>query len=204
MSAPQPPHVLASPAARDGAIDELSVLLRRAALGDETAFARIYQVASPRLYGVILRILHEASHAEEVTREAFLTIWATSAQYDPARCSAMSWMLTIAHRGAVDHVRSAEAATSRDDTRFVEQESSSSIDVTADTAPPSIDAARGRAALRTLPPRQRTAILLAYFAGQTHRQVATILGVPPSIANSEIREGLHSLANALVTPATPA
>ena len=204
MNEPQPLHTPASASGRDQSIDDLADLLRRTALGDEIAFAQIYQIASPRLYGMALRVLRESGHAEEVTQEAFMVIWATSAQYDPSRGSAMGWMLTIAHRRAVDRVRHAQAATRRNDTWALEQQNATSIDITADTAHASIEATRVRAALRTLPVKQRTAIFLAYFAGQTHTQVATSLGIPHGTAKSRIRDGLHALADTLATTAASA
>jgi RNA polymerase sigma-70 factor (ECF subfamily) len=204
MNEPQPLHTPASAPGRDQSIDDLAYLLRRTARGDEIAFAQIYQIASPRLYGMALRVLRESGHAEEVTQEAFMVIWATSAQYDPSRGSAMGWMLTIAHRRAVDRVRHAQAATKRNDTWALEQQNETSIDITADTAHASIEAARVRAALRTLPVKQRTAIFLAYFAGQTHTQVATSLGIPQGTAKSRIRDGLHALADTLDTTAASA
>ena len=202
MTDPRPLRALASAAGQDG-VEVLPDLLRRAALGDETAFAQIYQIASPRLYGMALRVLREGRHAEEVTQEAFMVIWSTSAQYDPARGSAMGWMLTIAHRRAVDRVRSAQAATRRNDTWFLEQQSAATMDATAESAHASIEAARVRAALRCLPVKQRSAIFLAYFAGQTHTQVATSLGIPHGTAKSRIRDGLRALSDALAqTPAS--
>lgn len=186
---------------RDDASDDLSDLLRRSALGDQAAFAQIYEIAAPRLYGVALCVLRESGHAEEVTQETFMTIWTTSAHYDPARGSAIGWMLTIAHLRAVDRIRCAQSATRRNDTWFLEQQNVTSTDATAESAPASIEAARVRAALRSLPVMQRTAIFLAYFAGQTHTQVASYLGIPHGTAKSRIREGLHTLANALATTA---
>lgn len=197
MNDPRPLRTPASAPGPDQAMDELPDLFRRTALGDETAFARVYQIASPRLYGLTLRVLRESGHAEEVTQEAFIVIWATSAQYDPARGSAMSWMLTIAHRRAVDRVRSAQAATRRNDTWALEQQNATSMDETAEWAYASIEAARVRAALCSLSAKQRTAIFLAYFAGQTHAQVATYLGIPHGTAKSRIRDGLRALSDAL-------
>jgi RNA polymerase sigma-70 factor (ECF subfamily) len=198
MNDPRPLPTPTSASVRDQAMDELPDLFRRTALGDETAFARVYQIASPRLYGLTLRVLRESGHAEEVTQEAFIVIWATSAQYDPARGSAMSWMLTIAHRRAVDRVRSAQAATRRNDTWVLEQQNATSMmDETAELAYASIEAARVRAALCSLSAKQRTAIFLAYFAGQTHAQVATYLGIPHGTAKSRIRDGLRALSDAL-------
>ncbi len=181
----------------------LADLLRRTALGDEPAFAEVYRMVAPRLYGIALRVLRQPGMAEEVTQEAFMLIWRTSPRYDPTRGSAMGWMLTIAHRRAIDRVRSAQATSRRDHTWAWQHPDANPTDTTVESAHASIDAARVQAALRNLPAKQRTAITLAYFAGQTHTQVATSLGIPHGTAKSRIRDGLHALNNALATTAAP-
>src|SRR3954470_374278 len=94
---------------------QLDRLLRRAASGDETAFAELYDAVSARLFGLVRRVVRDPAQSEEVTQEVFLEIWRHSGRFDPSRGSALSWMLTIAHRKAVDRVRSAESARHRDD-----------------------------------------------------------------------------------------
>ena len=86
-------------ATRSGA--DLADLLRRSARGDEAAFAELYDATSRRLYGMVLRVVRDHAMSEEVTQEVYLDVWRQSARFDPARGSAMSWLLTIAHRAAV-------------------------------------------------------------------------------------------------------
>ncbi len=112
---------------------DLSELLRAAATGDETAFADLYDATSARLYGLVLRVVRDPAQAEEVTQEAFLDVWRASARFDPAAGSAMGWMLTIAHRKAVDRVRSAQAATDRED-HYGARTQDRSFDATAEQA----------------------------------------------------------------------
>src|SRR5690606_745852 len=81
-------------------------LLSRAARGDETAFAELYDATSARVHGLVVRVVRDRAQSEEVTQEAYLEIWRHCTRFDPARGSALSWMLTIAHRKAVDRVRS--------------------------------------------------------------------------------------------------
>lgn len=195
-----PDAQVALPALDHDATASLPDLLRRAAQGDEVAFAGVYQIAAPRLYGMALRVLGHRGHAEEVTQEAFLVIWSTCARFDPARGSAMGWMLTIAHRRAVDRVRSAHASSQRDDSWSMRELQIAEGDSTGEAAHASMGAARVRAALGNLSPKHKTAIFLAYFGGQTYTEVAASLGIPQGRAKTRIRDGLHALNGALTAP----
>src|SRR5690348_15913128 len=88
--------------------------LKAASRGDQQAFARVYDATSAKMYGLVLRVLRNPAMAEEVTQECFLEIWRQSARYEAERGSALAWMLTIAHRRAVDRVRAVEASDRRD------------------------------------------------------------------------------------------
>ena len=171
-------------------------LLRRSATGDEAAFGELYDAVAPRLYGLVLRVVRDPAQSEEVAQEAFLEIWRQSARFDPARGSALAWMMTIAHRKAVDRVRSAEAASRRDETwQATTQEVEH--DSTAETAVGRLDAERVRRALGTLTPAQRGAVELAYLSGYTHTEVATMLDLPLGTAKTRIRDGLIRLRDTL-------
>src|SRR5919112_3870950 len=95
---------------------DLAELLKRSGRGDQRAFAQLYDAVSARVFGLALRVVRDPAQAEEVCQEALLDLWRTSARYDPARGSAISWIFTLVHRKAVDRVRSAEASTRRDTT----------------------------------------------------------------------------------------
>ena len=96
------------------AVDHAGQLLLRVADGDQAAFARLYDMLSPRAFGLILRVLVDRSQSEEVLQEVFLEIWQSAARFAPNKGQGRSWVLTIAHRRAVDRVRSAQASTDRD------------------------------------------------------------------------------------------
>src|SRR6188474_1982901 len=100
----------------DGAdsVDLIGVLLVQIAEGDQNAFARMYDLLSPRVFGLILRVLVDRSQSEEVLQEVFLEVWQSAGRFAPNRGQGRSWILTIAHRRAVDRVRSAQASTDRD------------------------------------------------------------------------------------------
>jgi RNA polymerase sigma-70 factor (ECF subfamily) len=177
-------------------VPDLGELLRRSSRGDEAAFAALYDATTRRVFGLALRVVRDPAQAEEVTQEAFLEIWRTSARFDRDRGSALAWMLTIVHRKAVDRVRSAEASTRRD-TTYHQGATTVEHDTTAEAAEASLEAHRIRGALRTLTDVQREALELAYFGGYTHTEVARMLDLPVGTAKTRIRDGLIRLRDAM-------
>lgn len=183
-----------SPAAALG--PDLGALLTRAARGDESAFAELYDATSARVHGLVVRVVRDRAQSEEVTQEAYLDIWRHCTRYDASRGSALSWMMTIAHRKAVDRIRSAEASKARDITyeaTTVEREH----DTTLEEVEVRLDQQRVRRALATLTETQRGAVELAYLGGHTHTEVAALLGIPLGTAKTRIRDGLIRLRDTL-------
>lgn len=173
-------------------VPALSDLLRQVGQGDDAAFAQLYDATAARVHGLICRILVDRAMSEEVTQEAFLEIWRTSPRFDPARGSALSWLFTIAHRKAVDRVRSTEAARHRD-TAYVVTQNEPEYDSTAESVDGSLRATAVRMAIKELSPLQREAVELAYFEGISHAEVAQRLDIPLGTAKSRIRDGLLKL-----------
>jgi RNA polymerase sigma-70 factor (ECF subfamily) len=180
----------------EGTGTPLAELLSRCARGDEHAFADLYDATARRVHGLVLRVVRDPAQAEEVTQEVYLQAWRTSARYDEQKGSAMSWLMTLAHRRAVDRVRSAEAA-SRQDTTYHQRTQVVPHDATAEAAETSIEAHRVRTALAELTKVQREALELAYFGGYTHTEVATLLDLPVGTAKTRIRDGLIRLRDAM-------
>lgn len=174
----------------------LAELIKRSSRGDEAAFAEWYDATAPRAFGLAVRVLRDRAQAEEVTQEVYLDCWCNSARFDETRGSALSWLLTIVHRKAVDRVRSAEASGRRD-TSYTQQEQTVDHDSTAESATASLEASRVRAALDHLTLKQRQAIELAFLGGYTHTEVATMLDLPVGTAKTRIRDGLIRLRDAL-------
>lgn len=185
-----PRGVPAAPGATQA--DVLAELLRRSAKGDQRAFADLYDATSSRVFGLAVRVVRDPAQAEEVVQEAYLEVWKTSSRFDQERGSALSWLMTICHRKAVDRVRSAEASTRRD-TSYHQQNTTIDHDSTSDAAQASMEAQRVRNALKGLTDVQREAIELAYFGGYTHTEVAGILNLPVGTAKTRIRDGLIRL-----------
>ncbi len=175
---------------------DLGDLFRRTARGDESAFAAMYDATAARVHGLVLRVVRDPAQAEEVTQETFLEAWRTASRFDPDKGSALSWLLTLAHRRAVDRVRSAEAASRRDAT-YHDQNRPVAHDSTAEAAATKIEAQRVRQAMGTLTDVQREALELAYFGGYTHTEVATMLDLPVGTAKTRIRDGLIRLRDLL-------
>ncbi|MFE6644988.1 ECF RNA polymerase sigma factor SigK [Nocardioides sp. NPDC057772] len=174
----------------------LAGLLRRIGRGDEAAFAALYDATSARVHGLVLRVVRDPAQAEEVTQETFLQVWRYASRYDESLGSAQSWLLTLAHRRAVDRVRSAESA-GRNDTAYHGTTQTTPHDTTAEAAETSLEAHRVRAALETLTAPQREALQLAYFGGYTHTEVAAMLELPIGTAKTRIRDGLIRLRDAM-------
>ena len=170
-------------------LDDLMVLITS---GDQQAFARLYDQTSRRVYGLVLRVLRDRVMSEEVTQEVFFEIWRKAPQFDRARGATLSWIMTIAHRRAVDRVRK-EARYARGHPALPDTD----FDVVAETVEASLDHRRVRKALGALSPVQREVVVLAYYAGYTYRQVAEHLDIPLGTMKTRMRDGLLRLRSAL-------
>ena len=139
------------------------------------------------LSGLLSGLLSRCARGDE---QAFAEL------YDATKGSALSWLMTLAHRRAVDRVRAAEAA-SRQDTTYHQRTQLVPHDATAEAAESSLEARRVRSALAELSTVQREALELAYFGGYTHTEVATMLDLPVGTAKTRIRDGLIRLRDAM-------
>lgn len=177
---------------QDAQPSTLEAQLRSASRGDIQAFENLYDRMAPRIYGLALRVLTDAHQAEEVTQEIFLQIWQTASRFDPQRGSALAWLMTIAHRRAVDRVRRSEGWR-RLDAQDAERSRRTPYDTTGATAHAALDAQEVRAALAVLSPIQRQSLELAYFGGYTYREVSALLQIPVSTAKTRVRDALIRL-----------
>ena len=177
--------------------DDAAALMVRVAGGDHGAFAVLYDELAPLIFGVSKRVLHDPSHAEEVTQEVFLEIWRQAPRFDGSRGSVRAWAATIARRRAVDRVRSEQARRDRNRADAA----------VADPPPPPtaevvIDRdlrARATAALGQLTANQREVLELAYFGGFTHVEIADRLGIALGTAKTRVRDGLTKLRQVMET-----
>jgi RNA polymerase sigma-70 factor, ECF subfamily len=169
-------------------------LLARVARGDEAAFAALYDELAPRVFGLARRILRDPAQAEEVAQEALVEVWRTASRYDPARGSATSWALTIAHRRAVDRVRSEQASAERE-RRVATQEVP--YDEVVEQATARLERQQVQRCLKGLTDLQREAITLAYYRGYSYREVAQLLGAALPTVKTRMRDGLIRLRDCL-------
>jgi len=175
-------------------------LLVAAAACDQAAFAALYDRASSAVLGVCVRVVRDRTMAEEVLQEVMVEAWRKAARFDPDRGSARAWLTTLAHRRAVDRVRSEQAHRDRHE-RAATTEHQPAFDVVADEVTTRAEHRLVRDALDALTPRQREAVELAYFGGRTYRDVAEVLQIPEGTAKSRLRDGLERLRRTLETSA---
>lgn len=178
-----------------GGEQDLDGLLTRVARGDQAAFEAVYDALAGPVYGLIHKVVRDPAQSEEVAQEVLLEVWRTAARFDPAKGSAATWAMTIAHRRAVDRVRSASAATARE-ARTVEALIPNG-DQVADMVEANLDRERVRECLDGLTPPQRESITLAYYGGYSYRQVAERLGIALSTIKTRIRDGLTRMRDCL-------
>lgn len=175
---------------------DLFALLVEVAHGEERSFTELYRCTSARIFGLVHRIVRDRAMSEEVTQEVFLQVWRKAGEYRPALGSPLTWLLTLAHRRAVDRVRSEQAARNRLN-RWTAADVQTPFDQVAEAVLDNHDAAALRVAVRALTDKQRQAIELAFYGGLTYTQVAQALGTPPGTVKTRIRQGLSRLKTAL-------
>ncbi|MFI9409342.1 ECF RNA polymerase sigma factor SigK [Nocardia gamkensis] len=175
---------------------ELAALLAATGTGDRAAFTEFYQLTSPRVFGLTVRILRSHAAAEEVTQEVYLQVWSMADRYDASLASPVGWLMMLAHRRSVDRVRAESSATSRD-LVYAHEHLGRDHDVVAESVTQRIEEQQVAGCLQNLTPTQREAIALAYYSGWTYREVADHLSVPLPTIKTRIRDGLKRLEKCL-------
>jgi RNA polymerase sigma-70 factor (ECF subfamily) len=176
----------------DAPVDHAADLIVASAAGDQAAFARLYDMLSSRVFGLILRVLVDRAQSEEVLQEVFLEVWQSAGRFAPNRGQGRSWILTIAHRRAVDRVRSSQASTDRD-VRAGFRDLDVAYDGVAEQVEMKIEGRRIARLLAMLPDPQREALTLAYYGGYSQSEISALVGAPLGTIKTRMRDGLSRL-----------
>jgi RNA polymerase sigma-70 factor (ECF subfamily) len=187
-----------APVPTPDSVEDLSIesLLREVADGSRAAFAEMYDRISSRVLGLVIRVLRDRAQSEEVTQEVFLEIWQSASKFDQNRGSGMAWVLTMAHRRAIDRIRSAQKSHERDlkiGIRDMERE----FDGVAESVEIRLENERVKVAMARLTPLQREAVILAYYGGYSHSEMSQILGIPLGTVKTRLRDGMIRLRDEL-------
>ena len=171
----------------------LDALVEGVARGDQRAFSQLYDALSPLAFGVIIQVLGNNSLAEEVLQEVFVEVWNKADNFDSDRGHARTWVGRIAHSRAIDKLRGYHASVRRDDQDFALDERIRGVDVEGE-ALSNVEASRLRAAVDTIGEPHRTAVLLTFFNGLSHAELAESTDVPLGTAKTRVRDGVRKLA----------
>ena len=173
---------------------DLDALLLAVARGDEGAYEAVYDRTSSWVLGIARKVLRDPAQSEEVMQEVMLDVWRRASAFDPALGTGTAWVMTLAHRRAVDRVRSERSHVSRElrAARAVIE-----YDEVTDAVEASLDRERVRRCLGTLTALQHECVSLAYYGGYTYAEVAGLLGVPAGTVKTRMRDGLIRLRDCL-------
>jgi len=186
---------------------ELAQLLSRSALGDRTAFKRLYDLSCDHLYAVILRIQRDRNLAEDLLQEVYVSAWKAAGGFDAQRAQPLTWLTHIARNKAIDSLRRAQAQPRLESVHGHDDDDDDRPDLDqrlADDAPGpaallerASDARQLGHCMEGLSAQQRQSVALAFFDGLSHAEVAEQLRQPLGTVKSWVRRALTSLKGCL-------
>ena len=181
-------------AKREPGSGALDTLLSAVARGDEAAYETVYDLTSGWVLGIVTKVLRDPAQSEEVMQEAMLDIWRRASAVDPGLGSGAAWVMTLAHRRAVDRVRSERSHASRE---LRAARAVIDFDEVTEAVEASLDRERVRRCLGSLTALQRECVSLAYYGGYTYAEVARLLDIPAGTVKTRMRDGLIRLRDCL-------
>ena len=190
------PEAAAPPGTPADVNRRLAALLEQVARGDQAAFAEFYELTSRRVFGMARRVLIDVELSEDTTQEVFLQVWQNAAKFNPEAGSPLAWLMTIAHRRAVDKVRSSQSSTDRE-AKYGASSQDIDHDSVSDEVGSRLEAEAVVRCLQTLTDTQQESVRLAYYGGLTYREVAERLNAAVPTIKSRIRDGLIRLKTCL-------
>ncbi|EKS69432.1 MULTISPECIES: sigma-70 family RNA polymerase sigma factor [Caballeronia] len=174
--------------------ERIDEMLTNVAKGDEQAFAELYRATSARVFGVIVRMIRDRGEAEDLLQEVFATAWRRADTFDPARGSAMTWLVALGRNRTIDRMRQhREELLGEGDAPDIADEAPTP----AAAAESSEERRRLESCLDRLEPQQKSAIREAFFTGATYNELAQRLAVPLGTMKSWIRRSLMQLKTCL-------
>jgi RNA polymerase sigma factor (sigma-70 family) len=171
--------------------DHLNQTLLRVAQGNQSAFEALYRLTSAHLFGVVLRMVRDQGEAEDLLQEIYTSAWRRADAFDPARGSAMTWLITLARNRAIDRLRKRREVSLEDDAPALEVPDETPTP--AALAEASQERQRLEQCMEKLEERQRGAVREAFFSGATYSELAARLSVPLGTMKSWIRRSLIQL-----------
>lgn len=174
---------------------DVTALLQRVSRGEDAALGSLYDAVGSAVFGLARRIVRDPARAEEVTQEVFVQIWQTATRFDASRGSGRTWIMTLAHRRAVDVVRHDQAATDREN-RY-DWSAGPDHDVVSETATINLEHEQVRRCLEGLTDLQREAIDLAYYQGHSYPEVAELVDANLPAVKTRMRDGLIRLRDCM-------
>ncbi|MCZ4122537.1 sigma-70 family RNA polymerase sigma factor [Streptomyces sp. H39-S7] len=174
----------------------LETLLERVSRGDKDAFDGVYTAVAGSVLGLAHRVLRDPAQSEEVAQEVLIEVWRSAARFDAGRGSAMAWIMTLAHRRAVDRVRSAQASSDREH-RAAVRDHTPAFDEVSEQVERRLEREQVRRCLEQLTELQRESVNLAYYRGYTYRETADVLGTALGTVKTRLRDGLIRLRDCL-------
>ncbi|MEV1021398.1 sigma-70 family RNA polymerase sigma factor [Streptomyces sp. NPDC050264] len=174
----------------------LEELMADVAKGDKDAFSSVYDAVAGSVLGVVRAVLRDRAQSEEVAQEVLVEVWGNAARYRTDRGTVINWVLTLAHRRAIDRVRSVESAAARDHQAALLARTPEFDEVTEEVET-RLEHEQLRRCLRTLTELQKQSVSLAYYRGLTYSQVAELLAVPLGTIKTRLRDGLIRLRDCL-------
>lgn len=175
---------------------DLDALLRQVAQRDVDAFATFYDLTRARVFGLVSRVLRDPGYSEETTQDIYLQVWRSAANYDPSAGSPLAWLMTVAHRRAVDRVRAEQAASQRE-SRYGAANVEPPADHVADSVIHRDEHRQVTDCLGSLTEVQRECIELAYYDGLTYAQVSERLSANLATVKSRMRDAIRGLRRCL-------
>jgi RNA polymerase sigma-70 factor (ECF subfamily) len=182
---------------------QLAMLVLRVCDQHEASLARLYEAASGRVYGLVLRVVRNTAVAEEVVEDVFWQVWREAPRFDAGRGKVMAWLLAIARSRAIDALRRGERVRAHEQAVDDDETMEALVDHDHDASPEDLVSASQHhaqlhALLSALDPLPRQLLSLAFFRGCTHEEIAEQTGMALGTVKSHIRRTLVALKGQLV------